>query len=173
MPWKVHPPKPKPPYRSTKFNDERKWKTTHRLDDVLQVGKLKAVGYVIENKTYTTKEFDMDELARQLFNDGKIISFAEDNILRLLWVGDQVMMDNVIAKHKGAIEEYNWPTNSFSFLSRLASEDVSHKKNPEMYHVICDMFNSWCLHCERPLVKKCLDGSVQYLSSNPYDPDKE
>jgi hypothetical protein len=36
------------PYRSIYFNDERKWKSNHRDDDILQVGIKKAIGYICD-----------------------------------------------------------------------------------------------------------------------------
>ena len=54
------------------------------------------------------------------------------------------------------------------FFYKLCSEDVSHKENKELYHLICDLFNSWCLWCDQ---KIWLPGSHTPLSANPYDPD--
>lgn len=173
MPWKSKPPVIKPPYRSIRFNDERKWKTTHLLDDVLQVGKLKAVGYVTERISFITKEFDLPALSIQLFNDHKLIRITEKGDVRFLWVGDPQMMSDVINKHIDIISNINWPTNSDEFLTKLSREHVEHRDNRDMYHVICDMFNSWCLWCEQPISKKHVDGSMQWYSQHPYDPDKE
>jgi len=161
------------PYRSLWFNDERKWKSNDLLDDVLQVGKQKAIGYVIENTTYLTKEFDMRALAEQLYAENKLIRIVEDGDMLLLWAGDSAMMRIILDKNKELIEKNGWPLEPESFFDRISSEDIDHHDNPDMYHVVCDLFNSWCLHCEIPIRKQFVDGSIKYISAHPYDPDKK
>jgi len=159
------------PYRSLDFNNERKWKSTALLDDVLQVGKHKAIGYVIQNKSYSIKEFDMQALMEQLKAEHKLVRLVKNNGMILIWAGDSQMMTVVLDKHKALIEQNGWPTTPKAFFDRITVEDIDHFNNPDMYHVVCDLFNSWCLHCETPIPKKFVDGSTKYISANPYDPD--
>jgi len=161
------------PYRSIDFNDERKWKTTHLLDDVLQVGKQKAIGYVVDYTKYSTKEFDMQTIANQLSSQGKLIRIVDLNEMKLLWVGDKQMIKSILNKNASLTSNNGWPLDAEQFFNRIAVEDIDHTDNPEMYHVVCDLFNSWCLWCEKPIWKKFVDGSTRAISANPYDPDSK
>lgn len=161
----------KKPYRSLDFNNERKWKATDHLDDVLQVGKHKAIGYVVENISYTHKDFDMQALAGQLYAEGKLLRVVTEGDLLFLWAGDCNMIATILEANKSLIEKNGWPLTAEVFFDRLSVEDIKHSLNAEMYHLVCDLFNSWCLWCEVPVRKKFVDGSTRFISANPYDPD--
>jgi len=168
------------PYRSLSYNDERKWKTTHLLDDVLQVGKHKAIGYVASEKNSSFLEnaigYNLDELYTQLTKPGTLTVIRTNNErpgLTKLWVGDVKMMRRILNKNADIIIKNNWPLLPEKFFDRISVESIDHHNNPDMYHVVCDLFNSWCLWCEQPVWRKCPDGSTKPFSVNSYDPDEQ
>lgn len=172
---KIHKPKPidTRPYRSLDFNNERKWKSTHDLDDVLQVGTHKAIGYVSQNTAYQHQTFDLQALTVQMRDSNKLVTVVSEGNHILLWVGDTQMMNVILDAHKEVVLANGWSTVAKEFFVRLSKESIEHIHNPNMYHVVCDLFNSWCLWCEKSIVKKFIDGSTRYISANPYDPDKK
>jgi hypothetical protein len=125
--------------RSVFFNDERKWHASHPFDDVLQVGTAKAVGYVC---TEETPDITADKLV--------LVRSADDSIYsRTFWVCDRLMAQAVLDKHSATVTAHGWPMDARRFFVRLVFEDIPHNA---LYHVVCDLFNSWCLHCEPPPV---------------------
>lgn len=166
------------PYRSIYYNDERKWKSTSILDDVLKVGTVKALGYVASSMTFKFEEnghkYDLDKLATKLQSPDKyvIMTYGEIPKDKKLWVGDQRMMSEVLNRNIETLRKNNWPFSPSEFFNRIIHENISHKDNPDMYHIVCELFNSWCLWCEKAISKKFADGSTKYMSANPYDPDK-
>lgn len=160
------------PFRSLNFNDERKWKTTQDLDDVLQVGIHKAIGYLYQNTNYQHQTFDLQTLAAQMQAGNKLVAIVTEGDHTLLWVGDTQMMNAFLEVHKEVVTANNWSTVAKEFFDRICKEDIDHANNPGMYHVVCELFNSWCLFCERPIRKKFIDGSIRTISAQPYDPDK-
>lgn len=186
------------PYRSINYNDERKWKSTQLFDDVLQVGIKKAIGYICSNKDDQERDKAVIEnLVQQLFQQGKLVSQKETAItlknlqfrgfnrdpkkLKLLdksldfwtfYVGDKDMIANIINQHQELLTKNNWKIDPEWVFNKICKEQVDHYDNQELYHVVCDLFNSWCLHCEEPdwtgpLVNK----EIVPLSRHPYDPD--
>jgi hypothetical protein len=161
------------PYRSIDFNDERKWKSTNLLDDVLQVGVHKAIGYVSASSVSSYKEnvigTDLLELEKVLIKNGKITLLqVEDSNNSFLWAGDQEMIQSILNKNQNILLEYKYPTDAKEFFMKLASEDViDHNSNQKMYHLVAELFNSWCLWCE----DKIWIYGEKILSTHPYDPD--
>lgn len=168
------------PYRSIAFNDERKWKMNHLLDDVLQVGKHKAIGYVASEEKASFVEnaigYNLDDLCKQLTKSGTLTVITTNNErpgLKKLWVGDVKMMRRILNKHTDLLRKSGWPVSPHKFFDRISVESIDHTANPDMYHVVCELFNSWCLWCERPVWRQCPDGSSKPFSINPYDPDEQ
>lgn len=155
-------------FRSIDFNDERKWKSTCLLDDVLQVGSKKALGYVtappIEN---------LSELADRFRTSGKMVYLKEKisscgDKISYLWVGDEILIQDVLNENLAILIKNKWPLSGKEVFDLVCRTDVDHFENIEMYHFICDLFNSWCLWCERT----CFDENQKmFLSKDPYDPD--
>ncbi len=161
----------KKPYRSRDFNDERKWKSYHLIDDVKQVGLQKAVGYIIKSLTFSFTENTIKEdfvlLEKEFKEQGKLTKIIRDKIpLEILWVGDPAMMKTILDNNEEIIVKSGWSVNPKEFFSKLCKTDIDHNKNRPMYHIIAELFNSWCLWCEKPI---WFDGNA--LSENPYDPD--
>lgn len=154
------------PYRSDDFNDERKWKMKRSLDDVAQVGKLKAVGYVGE-----APNRDLKRLKKSFVAKNKLAYFRPvggDMACDTLWVADMVMMFPILEANKNVLLKAGWPTDAEEVFLKLIYTDVDHRKSKKLYHMICDLFNSWCLHCEKPV---WVPGRKEPMSENPYDPD--
>lgn len=151
----------KKPYRSPEFNDERKWKAKNLLDDVVQVGKQKAIGYVCISDTILLEDLET------MFPT-KLTYYKADRLVPVFYVGDMGMMQKIIDHNKDLLIKNNWSLNAVKVFDRVCREDVAHEENPDMYHFIADLFNSWCLWCEKPIwvAKK-----NQPLSEHPYDPD--
>lgn len=156
----------KKPYRSTNFNDERKWKSNHPFDDVLQVGKLKAVGYV------RGEPFDIETLKNNFIKSGKLVKLISGT----LWVGDHDMISLQINIDKNVkiLTNANWIISAEEVFNNICknNEDSQHNNNSDLYHLITELFNSWCLWCEYPIYNKNSTSRYDYfLSQNPYDPD--
>lgn len=137
-------------YRSIYFNDERKWKLTCKFDDVYQVGNVKAIGYSSK-----------DLLNNNDFN-GKLIMIKGDH----LYVGDKHMIQSIADLNKEVLIKSGWTLDAEGIFNNVCNINIDHGSNIDLYHVIADLFNSWCLWCEAPRFK---DG-IAY-SKNPYDPD--
>lgn len=148
-------------YRSTDFNDERKWKSAHEHDDILQVGIKKAVGYSCFNNHESAEEF-----LKLNIGPDKLSYIKSHKDCISLWVGDAPMMEQLINIHKYIISQNYWPLDAEEFFKKLSLISVAHDDHPDFYHVICDFFNSWCLWCED---KIWTDNEV--LSVDPFDPD--
>lgn len=164
-------------YRSTDFNDERKWKRYHQNDDVLQVGKQKAIGYIFTRDSKRITAFE--KLFIKFRNQGKFVAlfnepYPQRNVsiaagLTILWVGDPNMMQSILNKKKFLLKKNHWSSDANKFFNRIIKTKIRHEKNPAMYHLICQLFNSWCLWCEpRPTYMD--NGEI--LSQYPFDPDK-
>jgi hypothetical protein len=158
-------------YRSIDFNDERKWKRNHPLDDVLQVGIKKSIGYICDSP-----EKELKILKKSFLKKDKFV-FLEvapslDKRVPVLWVGDKVMMQNILDNQKDILMENDWPTKAKQVFQKIITDDVVHEENKILYHLIADLFNSWCLHCE-PYILVKENGKFIYLSPRPYDPDEE
>jgi hypothetical protein len=166
----------KKPYRSIEFNDERKWKATHALDDLLQVGNQKALGYICSWKGETFKENvygqDIKALKRSLAKSGKLVSLRKkhDGKCLVLWAGDKKMIQKILNRHKSLLKKSRWTADAKEFFKRISRTDVAHDQNEELYHLVAKLFNSWCLWCEKPIWVK---GRKEPLSENPYDPDSD
>jgi len=76
------------------------------------------------------------------------------------------MISNILKSNDEVVRASKWPVTPKKFFDKLCKIEIAHQKNPRLYHVICDLFNSWCLWCEGPSTYK--DGT--FYSSNPYDP---
>lgn len=163
-------------YRSTEFNDERKWKSKSSLDDVLQVGTHKAVGYICQIEDHEDhNEQAILKLQSQLLANGKLTIYEQDfdpdhEWCPSLWAGDEKMIQSILDRNRDLVITSGWPAQAASFFDRLVRDDVSHKNNRDMYHLICELFNSWCLHCEKTIWVK---GRSAPLSEHPFDPDIE
>lgn len=163
----------KKPYRSIRFNDERKWKRKHPLDDILQVGSQKAMGYVCE----TTDDEDhfrenLIKVKKSLSETGKLVYYKRrtKGWLPILYVGDKDMMQSILDRHKDILIEAGWDTDAELVFAKIYGEHIDHHKNKRLYHLIAKLFNSWCLFCESP-IKNPSGGPL--LSSHPYDPDEK
>lgn len=159
------------PYRSIYFNDERKWKVNNKWDDVYQVGLKKAIGYV-------PIDFNSDELfeivyhfskSNKLFLINSNLNSIKNPDRYTVWAGDKIMIQNIIDANLDIISKYKWPLDAEEFFNKICFENIRHKDNEELYHVINDLFNSWCLFCEIPIVAP---NNFIHLSKNPYNPDK-
>jgi hypothetical protein len=153
----------KMPYRSIDFNDERKWRRKHPLDDVLQVGVQKAIGYIVNAKCTDTPTYpvDLEALKERLAKKGRLVDIMPPNEslpAEALWVGDAEMMQPILDKNSKILVDAKWPTTAKAFFNKICRTDVDHDPipwlpnriaNKKLYHVICDLFNSWCLFCER------------------------
>jgi hypothetical protein len=164
----------KKPYRSIDFNDERKWKSNYKFDDILQVGIQKAIGYT----AFTESEMDdLKDLENQFINNGKIThsilnpkGFAYN--INVLWVGDLKMIQSILDPHKDYLRKKRYPVRAKNFFLKICEHHVDHDKDEKLYHIITDLYNSWCLWCEKLTCNK--SGKVpQFLSTHPYDPDLE
>lgn len=165
------------PYRSLDFNNERKWKATSIIDDVTKVGIHKALGYassaVGAKYKENCKDYDLDQLAIDLQTPDTYVTLIDTERTKRLWVGHHQMMEKILNAKAEVVIRHGWPTTPKEFFDRISQEQVPHDTQPELYHVVCDLFNSWCLWCERPIPKKFVDGSTRFLSQYPYDPDNE
>ena len=83
-------------------------------------------------------------------------------------VGNKPMIQNILDHHKDLLIKSDWPLNAKDFFYKLCFTDVDHEENKELYHLICDLFNSWCLWCDE---KIWISGQSSPLSANPYDLD--
>lgn len=157
----------KRPYRSVEFNDERKWKSKQDHDDVLQVGIQKAVGYTIFD---TNDKESLMSLHESMARQGKFVFIKEekDYDFNVLWTGDKTMMQPILDKKKELLTQAECPHDAENFFKMICHDHVDHDENEELYHLICDLFNSWCLWCESPV--RGPDRGV-LLSKYPYDPD--
>lgn len=135
------------PYSSFNFNEERKWIRQNKLDDIMMVGIKKAIGYV----SFYGKNKDLQKtiLLQNKFQDKltKIVSISNYDIL---WVGDKDMIQYIINNNYELIIKSGWSIAACEFFNRLTTEDICHDKNSQLYHVVCELFNSWCLWCEKP-----------------------
>lgn len=161
-------------YRSIDFNDERKWKSKHRFDDVFQVGFQKAVGYLCwipGKEDNELKEYIFNLLNMGLFEPNKLVLVTNSSSdshknFPILYVGDVAMMQPILDKNKKILIASNWSTDAKEVFYKIAYHDVLHNENDKLYHVICELFNSWCLWCE-PSIKK----DNKFFSVDPYDPE--
>jgi hypothetical protein len=165
----------KRPYRSKDFNDERKWKSNHPHDDVLQVGIQKAIGYVCWLSGHQTN--DLKELVFDMFDSGKLVMFRGSNSIShmnfpILYVGDERMIQSIADRQKDVLVKAGWPTEAGLIFEKICSVGVKHDENEELYHLIADLFNSWCLWCDIPLWPEG-EKIHEPFSRNPYDPDEE
>ncbi len=156
------------PYRNKLFNDERKWKHQNEFDDIRQVGIKKAIGYISypQSNVCPGLIYLEDE-----FND-KLTAIVYCDCIAYLWVGDKYMIQNIINENSKIVINSGWPLDAYEFFVRLTKENICHDNNKKLYHVVCDMFNSWCLFCEEPVW--FVDGQLlnNPLSTHPHDPDK-
>jgi len=171
--------KTKRPYRSRYFNDERKWKSHHIDDDVFQVGTHKAIGYILKDKDYNPDR-DLNTLRNKFLKQNRFSTIIKPSDylsrrigMEILWVGDKVMIQNILDQQKDVLIKSKWPTDAKKFFDKICVTDVGHDENQELCHLIADLFNSWCLHCQGfSGVEKSEDGrSGVPLSDNPYDPE--
>ena len=154
-------------YRSIDFNDERKWKKNNLLDDVIQVGIKKAIGYVCNQPIEEHRK-----LKKQFTKENKLVFLDLFENFSILWVGDPQMMQNIIDKNKNLLLENGWKTDAKSFFKKIVKTHIAHDENEKLYHVICEFFNSWCLHCEKP-TKTIKNNKYEFLSEHPYDPEEK
>ena len=147
-------------YRNISFNDERKWKRKHPLDDILQVGIKKAMGYVVNAQCKDTPTYPLDLepirdglIKRGLFAkivwEQQLINGEKWYVAERLWVGDEKMIQAILNKHKSVLEAAKWPTKAEDVFNKVCENRCEHSDNKEMYHLICKLFNSWCLFCEK------------------------
>lgn len=155
----------KKPYRSKEFNDERKWKAKSLLDDVTQVGKQKAMGYVLVE---TDKQLNLfkKKFGKQLTY---YKSWGRNYSTPTFWVGDKKMIQDIINNNKDLLIKNDWSLDASEVFNRICIYDVDHEYSPELYHFITDLFNSWCLWCEKPIM---VSGKSQPDSASPFDPDE-
>ena len=97
----------KKPYRNIYFNDERKWKSTHHTDDVLQVGKQKAIGYILATPYPCEQKCSLSELNEientLKNNETKLVCRYKPNHSlhdTYLYVGDKNMIEAQLEKAK-------------------------------------------------------------------------
>lgn len=146
------------PYRSKDPNDERKWKKVYALDDVDEVGNQKAIGYVCARVKGERDPLDgawsiayLRVMGKLFKEKGKLthIRPADDSVgCQSLWVGDPTMMQKILDRHTKLLEKNKCPIDAKSFFSWICNTDIDHQENPDMYHMICELFNSWCLWCK-------------------------
>jgi hypothetical protein len=154
-------------YRSVDFNDERKWKASNLLDDVMQVGIKKSIGYICNQPTEEHRK-----LKKQFIKEGKLVYLDLTEDFSILWVGDPQMMQTIIDKNKNILLENGWKTDTKLVFKEITKTDIAHNENKKLYHLICKFFNSWCLWCQRP-IKAPKNSKYSVLSEHPYDPDNE
>lgn len=166
-------------YRSINFNDERKWKSSSPHDDVLQVGKLKAVGYVGYTKIDACYRAGMllkeeaPHIINHLLENNKFVHICDEfngsgnSCMTWIWAGDYFMIDSLIQKHASKIKKNNWPLIPEQFFARIIADNIGHDENPIMYHVINDFFNSWCLWCEQPIINSDKFNPMKLLGKFP------
>jgi hypothetical protein len=145
------------PYRSIDFNDERKWKSKHPLDDIYQVGIQKSMGYV----RYSS-EINLEKLH---LSNSKLIFFKKGAV-NTLWVGDIAMMQLILDSNKETLINNAWSIQASEVFDRICKHDVRHHENNILYHLITDLFNSWCLWCETPVWS---EQSTEPSSKKPHD----
>lgn len=155
------------PYRSVLFNDERKWKSTELRDDVYQVGIQKAMGYICLEEGESTEELDKRFSVKMTCFKPAGNGYGAPTY----WVGDAPMIQAILDKNKELLDKNEWSCNAAYVFNRLSLYQVNHEYNKELYHMITDLFNSWCLWCEPMTEPVLLDGRSDFLSANLFDPD--
>lgn len=150
-------------YRSIDFNDERKWKHKNPYDDVVQVGKQKSIGYVVLDHEDELNQFS---ISKDKFTN---LKFREEAKFYIYHVGDKQMMQGILEQNKDLLIASGWECDAEFVFNKICTTDIAHDENENLYHLICDLFNSWCLWCE-PLLKD-VSGCYKFVSVNPYDPD--
>lgn len=163
------------PYRSVWFNDERKWKMTKLADDVLQVGVHKAVGYIFnlnfeEPNSPHKEKHNLVKIEKLLLKQGKLVDIrpGQDGRITVMHAGDSSMMKSILDNNKELLRKSKWPVTPKAVLKKIATMDVKHDENAPLYHVICELFNSWCLWCEKSI---WVVGMTEPQSAQPHDPD--
>lgn len=159
------------PYRSIDFNDERKWKRYHYFDDIFQVGIQKAIGYVsIDSICKDYSVSSIDSLKELLIRNNKLVYLKNKNDEYghgTFWVGDREMIQSIIDNQRDILNTHGWNDDAGQVFYRICQHSVEHEENRELYHLITDLFNSWCLWCD----PRAIMIDDKFMSINPYDPD--
>lgn len=163
-------------YRSIYFNDERKWKASSKYDDVFQVGVCKAVGYIYaDTNGFISKEncieYNLYDLEKSFVKNGKLTRIVSKIKYDELWVGDPSMIQFILDKNKKILTASDWSCEASVFFEKLTCTKVYHEQCPNMYHVISELFNSWCLWCEEKIWAPDESGKNIPFSLHPYDPE--
>ena len=169
-------------YRSIDFNDERKWKHKHPNDDVNQVGIQKAIGHICNDRN----KFDSDgikELQLKFLESGKFTHLKFDRSLYILHVGDKDWIQKILNINVELINQHKLNCDAEWFFNYIANNQIWHDEflneirpenkivSKDLYHMICELFNSWCLWCEPRIWHIDDNGTSHLLSADPYDPD--
>lgn len=86
-----------------------------------------------------------------------------------LWVGDEKMISRHVNDNKELLMKSGWELDAKEIFDNIIHNEYDHGKDKELYHFICELFNSWCLFCEGCIWKK---GYKEPFSVNPFDPEE-
>lgn len=152
-------------YRSVDFNDERKWKHKNPYDDVVQVGKQKSIGYVVLDHEDELNQFSIDK------DKFSYMKFDEEGKFYVYHVGDKQMMQTILDQNKDLVIAAGWEVDAEFVFNKICTTHPCHEGQMELYHLICDLFNSWCLWCDPIDWRDIGQGRRKPFSVDPFDPD--
>ena len=139
----------------------------------MQVGLKKAIGNVIDDPDrYLGRDIKL--LEKEARQKDKLVLYSSGGQYcgPALWVGDKLMMQSILDNHYNFLISVGWPVDASLFFRKISGLPVSvpHDQNTQLYHLINELFNSWCLFCEPRSGKN--DEKGKMLSAHPYDPDE-
>jgi hypothetical protein len=117
---------------------------THFFEDLLDVGKTKALGYLPISS--------IEEIGDKEAEDD-LITWAEENNFKhktihggdvyfgALYIWDEQMLQNLLNKHKNILEKAGIPTNTDDYVDYIEHETVDQNKYPVAYRIVGITFN--------------------------------